>query len=95
MQIAIPTKLDDMNLSPEAFRLYHHLRCQAARISGNNCHPDELIIPNGLTRILEMLGLPADSTADLELERRRILSFRYDWEENATRVIFHREEVWQ
>lgn len=31
MQVAISSQLDDMNLSPEAYRLYCHLRCEAAR----------------------------------------------------------------
>lgn len=36
MQIAIPHKLDDMNLSPEAYRLYLHLRCEMARQEAEN-----------------------------------------------------------
>jgi hypothetical protein len=35
MQIAVPHKLDDMNLSPEAYRLYLHLRCEMARQEAN------------------------------------------------------------
>lgn len=36
MQIAIPHKLDEMGLSPEAYRLYLHLRCEMARQEAEN-----------------------------------------------------------
>jgi len=31
MRIAISSQLDEMNLSPEAYRLYCYLRCEMAR----------------------------------------------------------------
>ena len=36
MQVAISRKLDDMNLSPEAYRLYLHLRCEMAKQGSDN-----------------------------------------------------------
>lgn len=95
MIVYLSDKLDDINLSPEAFRLYVHLRCQSAKAIGNGCSAESLILPTQLGHVLEWLGLPADSPAILELERRRIVSFSYDWEERETRVVFHHEDMWQ
>lgn len=36
MRIAISSQLDEMNLSPEAYRLYLHLRCEMARQEAAN-----------------------------------------------------------
>ena len=36
MHVAISSHFDDMNLSPEAYRLYCHLRCEMARQEAEN-----------------------------------------------------------
>lgn len=56
--IAIPTKLDDVNLTPEAYRLYLHFRSKMARQEGpalfGGSRPDFCV--DGL--VLEMHQLP-------------------------------------
>ena len=73
MQIAISSQLDDMNLSPEAYRLYVHLRCEMARQDAadsayGGIRPDHCVDGSVLelnrraTEILDKCKIPYDES---------------------------------
>lgn len=82
MVIEIPAKLDDLNLSPEAYRLYMHLRrlVYERALEGH----DEINKP--IIDILQHCQITyaysdlSCSKFFMELDNRRLIDFEIDWQ---------------
>lgn len=89
MVIEIPAKFDDLNLSPEAYRLYMHLR----RLEYDRAEKGAGKINKPIIEILDHCQIQC-ACSDLscakffiELNNRRLIDFEIDWQTGKGHIL--------
>lgn len=89
MVIKVPVEFDDLNLSPEAYRLYMHLR----RLEYDRALKGDGAINKPIIEILDKCQIQharsglSCSNVFMELNSRRLIDFEIDWQTAKGQVL--------